>query len=248
MKPFNFIMEKFTVTKKTKLSDFLLENAKGMNYSLFRKTLRNKDIKVNGKRVKEDVVLIENDLLEVYYIPAENKPYSVIYSDQDVLVINKKSGVEITELTGVLSKEFGGVRAVHRLDRNTEGVIIFARNEEAEKSLLKGFKNHDFIKYYKAIVMGVPKQKSAILTAYLVKDSINNQVKIYAKKVSNSVEIKTGYEVIKTFEDQSELRVRLYTGKTHQSICCILICSVVFLITLSQRERGSFLEGIQGSF
>ena len=210
------IMEKFKVEKQSKLSDFILANAKGMNYSLFRKTLRNKDVKVNGKRIKEDLKLSIGDEVEIYYTPILERQYSIIYSDEDLVVINKKSGVEIEELTSSLKEEFIDIKPVHRLDRNTDGVMIFARNEKTEKELIKGFKNHDFIKYYRATVMGVPKVKSDILIAYLVKDEKNSKVKIYNKKVEGSVEIKTGYEILETLEDQSVLRVRLYTGKTHQ--------------------------------
>jgi 23S rRNA pseudouridine955/2504/2580 synthase len=94
--------------------------------------------------------------------------------------------------------------------------MIFALNEKAENELLLGFKNHDFIKTYTAVVKGVLKEKKATLTAYLVKDKNASSVKIYDSKVKNSVMIKTGYEVISESQETSTLKVRLYTGKTHQ--------------------------------
>ena len=94
--------------------------------------------------------------------------------------------------------------------------MIFSLNREAEKELINGFKSHSFVKIYLATVYGKMPKKSDLLTAYLVKDADNSIVKIYDKKVNGSLLIKTGYEVVKEEENTSLLRVRLYTGKTHQ--------------------------------
>ena len=209
-------METFKIQTRSKLSDFLLKNAKGMSYTLFQKTLRNKDIKVNGARVKQDVIVNPGDLVEAYYTPIIITPFEVVYSDKDVVVIYKKSGYQIEEVTLSLSSQFNGATAVHRLDRNTDGIMIFALNKDAENALLKGFKNRDFNKVYKASVKGILEEKQAVLTAYLVKDKEASSVKIFDRKVEGSVEIKTGYEVISEHTDYSELRVKLFTGKTHQ--------------------------------
>ena len=109
-------METFKIQTRSKLSDFLLKNAKGMSYTLFQKTLRNKDIKVNGARVKQDVIVNPGDLVEAYYTPILITPFNVVYSDKDVVVIYKKSGYQIEEVTLSLSGQFNGATAVHRLD------------------------------------------------------------------------------------------------------------------------------------
>jgi 23S rRNA pseudouridine955/2504/2580 synthase len=94
--------------------------------------------------------------------------------------------------------------------------MIFALNENAEEELLLGFKNRTFDKVYVARVKGVPKPEKATLTAYLFKDQKNSLVTVTDKKVVGSTLIKTGYEILSTYGEYSDLKVILYTGKTHQ--------------------------------
>ena len=142
--------------------------------------------------------------------------FEYVYSDQNILIINKKSGFSSEAVYESIAQEYSGARFIHRLDRNTEGVMVFALNQNAETELLSGFKNRTFDKKYHALVKGVPKQKQAILTAYLLKDAENSTVKIYSNSVKGSVAIKTGYAVIEEYGDSSLLEVDLFTGKTHQ--------------------------------
>lgn len=209
-------MEKIKVEKNSKLSKFSLENFKGLSFSAFRKALRNKDIKVNGKRVKEDVLLSVGDVVEIFYSPVDRQPFTICYQDNDLLVIDKNSGFDYDEVLEKLTSQIGKVYGVHRLDRNTSGLMLFALNKMAEKELLLGFKEHKFIKIYQAEVKGFFDKKQDVLSAYLVKDSENSVVKIFKEKVEGSVAIKTGYSVIEEKEFTSIIEVRLYTGKTHQ--------------------------------
>ena len=177
---------------------------------------RKKDVKVNGKRTDKDLTLNVGDVVEIYYTPTENKGYSVVFCDKNVVVINKKGGYASEDVFQSLKKEYSEIYFIHRLDRNTSGLMIFALNEKAEEQLLYGFKNRTFEKYYTATVVGVPKQKKATLTAYLFKDAKNSLVTVTDTKVKGAVPIKTGYEVIDCDDKTSVLRVTLYTGKTHQ--------------------------------
>ena len=161
-------------------------------------------------------MLCVGDKVDVYYVPKKVDKYNLIYSDQNVVVIDKKSGYTSENIFEEICNSFCSARFIHRLDRNTSGLMIFALNDESEKLLLEGFKNHDFIKQYIAVVYGkMPKQKD-ILTAYLLKDSTTSTVRIFDNKIKDSVMIKTGYEVIKFEDNISTLLVTLYTGKTHQ--------------------------------
>ena len=180
------------------------------------KLIRSKDIKVNSKRVCKDVKLSVGDFVQLYFSTQKFANYTEIFKDENILVIDKKSGFTSEEIFESLSEIYSEIYFIHRLDRNTSGVMIFALNSVAEKELLDGFKNHNFIKEYLAEVVSKPPKNKDVLTAYLVKDSENSIVRISAKKIDKSVEIKTGYELIKTLEFTSILRVRLYTGKTHQ--------------------------------
>ncbi len=206
----------FIADKQRKLSKLALYNFKDLSYSTLMKLLRNKDVKVNGVRVNKDVTLNVGDKVELYYKLQKTTGFSIVYSDENVVIINKKQGYTSEEIFESVKEQYKGAGFIHRLDRNTSGIMIFSLNGEAEKELINGFKTHSFIKIYLATVYGKMPKKSDLLTAYLVKDSDNAIVKIYDKKVNGSSLIKTGYEVVKEEENTSLLRVRLYTGKTHQ--------------------------------
>lgn len=209
-------MKSFIADKNRKLSKLALYHIDDLSYTAFMKALRKKDVKVNGKRVSEDVTLNVGDLVEVYYTPVITNNFDVIYVDENVLVVYKKSGCTSEKLYEDINAKYNNARFIHRLDRNTDGVMIFALNEQSETLLLDGFKNRTFIKKYHAVVKGVPKVKQAILTAYLVKDAESSTVKIFDRKVNGSVQIKTGYKVVETHGKTSLLEVELFTGKTHQ--------------------------------
>lgn len=205
----------FISEKPQKLSKSSFDNIDGLTYGAFMKLLRKKDIKVNGVRVCTDVVLQVGDRVEIYYTPVVNA-YSVVYVDDNVVLIDKKSGYESDKTFELLKKDYPTARFIHRLDRNTSGLMIFALNDCAETELLRGFKIRAFDKKYLCTVNGRVEKDSDVLTAYLVKDSDNSFVKIFDKKVEGSVEIKTGYKVLSRNENTTELEVTLYTGKTHQ--------------------------------
>ncbi len=202
--------------KTQKLSKLSLKSAEGLSYSVFMKLLRKKDIKVNGARVNVDVTLNAGDRVEIYYVPETVAKYSVIFVDGNILVIDKKSGYDSDAIFDSVLKEYPTACYIHRLDRNTAGLMIFALNSESEKELLYGFKNRTFDKKYRCTVNGLVEKDEEILTAYLVKDEKNSLVKIYKNHVEGSVQIKTGYKVLARGEDTTELEVTLYTGKTHQ--------------------------------
>jgi 23S rRNA pseudouridine955/2504/2580 synthase len=210
-------MKSFVADKNRKISKLALENIEDLSFSAFMRALRKKDVKVNGVRTSTDLTLNVGDLVEIYYTPVTlNANFTKIYEDKNVLVINKNSGVLSETVYQNIKAEYVDARFIHRLDRNTDGVMIFALNEGTEKELLLGFKNHSFTKKYKTSVLGkMPKNKD-VLTAYLKKDAINSTVKIYDKKVQGSVLIKTGYEVLSYNGETSDLSVTLFTGKTHQ--------------------------------
>ncbi len=208
-------MKEFKVTKSQKLSSAIMENAPVISYNAVMKLLRKKDVKVNGARVKKDHIVNIGDIITVY-VDFTAEPYSIVYEDNNVILVDKKSGFLSEEVFENLSEKYGEVYFIHRLDRNTAGLMVFAKNKVAEEELIDGFKNRKFIKEYLAEVFGKMPKKEDVLTAYLVKNSALSEVKIFDEKVKNSVEIKTGYKVLSSGEKTSLLSVRLYTGKTHQ--------------------------------
>lgn len=208
-------MKSFIVDKKTDLNGFLTEKYFGaLSYGKLMKLYRKKDVKVNGKRVSANTMLLCGDKVDVYY-DGEVK-LTVVYADEDILVVDKPVGIESADYYEIVKESYGSAFFVHRLDRNTSGIMVFALNERAYEDLLKAFKERTVDKYYLACVHGFFEEKSGILTDYLLKDEKNGRVKVYKHPQGGVQKIVTGYEEVARGERASVLKVKLYTGKTHQ--------------------------------
>lgn len=223
-------MRKIIVDKKynnKKLNTFLLENFNGLTMNTIYKALRKKDILVNDVRIKENVTLFAGNAVTVYI--TDNYLFrqinlEIIFEDDNIIVVNKPSGIEVVDgnsetLTTILEKQINSpVFPCHRLDRNTSGLILFAKNENALNILLDKFKNKEIAKFYKCKVYGIPKKASATLESYLFKDNKKSMVYIYDKPKIGSAKIVTSYKILQTDLKQNvaTLEVELHTGKTHQ--------------------------------
>lgn len=223
-------MKRIVVSKKyneKKLSKTIIENLNNVSYNTFCKLLRKKDIKVNNSRVNKDIILHENDIIEIY-LPTDleniKMKFDIIYEDENILVIDKPSNIEVegeNSITEIIHKKFEKCEfkpmPCHRLDRNTRGLLIFAKNEESLKILLEKFKKHEIEKHYLALVYGHPIKKSERLEAYLFKDNKKAQVYISDSFKKGYQKIITTYTVLEKRRDNTSLLdVEIETGKTHQ--------------------------------
>ena len=213
----------FVVEKEMKLSKAIIDKLPAFSLHDIKKILSNKDVKVNNNRQKEDIVVQKGDKITVYYIEKEQKEwYSLVYSDDNVLIVNKRAGIEIVsenerDLLSILKLEFGEVYAVHRLDRNTEGLTIFARNKTIESELLNAFKTRKSIdKRYALLVHGRVDISKIKRTVYLKKVENLSKVWISEVKTSGFEPISTEFSVIQYLVDKTLLEAKLITGKTHQ--------------------------------
>ena len=203
-----------------------------------------KDVKLNGKRPKEDVMLNEGDVLNLYIMDVEleklsakkktsraKKQFSIAYEDDNILVANKPFGLLVhgdkTEKKNTLANqvidyliEEGKYNPrlersftpapVHRLDRNTTGLVVFGKNANA---LRQGVDN--FSKFYKTICIGKI-DKELRLTGYLVKDERTNKVRVSKVEKPNSKYIETIVRPLIANDKYSLLEVELVTGRSHQ--------------------------------
>ena len=121
-------------------------------------------------------------------------------------------------MTSILEKEYTYIAPCHRLDRNTTGLLLFAKNENALNILLEKFKNREIEKHYLAKVYGIPSKKYQNLVAYLFKDNKKSMVYISDVPKKGYVKIETSFTLLETNkkENYSLLDVELHTGKTHQ--------------------------------
>lgn len=207
-----------------KLDKFIFDKFPSLSSGLFYKTLRKKDFRVNDNRISENIILHTGDEIKVFIsdeLLENNVSLSTIYEDDNILVIDKPTSIEVVgdnSVTSILEKKYSYIKPCHRLDRNTTGLVLFAKNEESLNILLDKFKNHEIEKHYRATIYGIPKVKKAKLEAFLFKDSKKSLVYILDEPKKGYQKIITSYEVI--MEDKkrniSVLDVKLETGRTHQ--------------------------------
>ena len=172
-------------------------------------------MKVNGVRVKADCTLKPSDEVAYYMTPAEEgkTAFTVLYEDENVTVADKESGVNSEAVFSALSEK-RETYFIHRLDRNTEGVMIFGHTMSANEALLSAFRERRVQKIYHALVFGVPQKQHALERAFLEKDARAARVNVNTK--GRGVPIETEYELLAQRGETSLLKVTLHTGKTHQ--------------------------------
>ena len=165
-------------------------------------------------KVGENLPLRAGDEVCYFLTPTQEsrKAFDTVYEDDNVIIIDKESGVNAEAVYSALSEK-GETYFVHRLDRNTEGLMVFARTKEAYEELLLAFRDGRVEKIYNALVFGKMPKRHSREEAYLEKDAARAQVRVNAKKGEKIV---TEYEVMEEGEGCSLLKITLHTGKTHQ--------------------------------
>ena len=187
-------------------------------------------LKLDGKT--DAAALSDNSLLRI-------KPsLDVIYEDENIMLLNKRPGVSVHEdENGVVGTLITQIQAYlyqkgeylpneeqsfspalcNRIDRNTGGIVIAAKNAEALRVMNEKIKNREIDKFYLAAVHGIPSPAENTLYGFLLKDDKNNIVRVYDKNPPRGAkEIITKYKVISKKSDSALIEVELLTGRTHQ--------------------------------
>lgn len=152
-----------------------------------------------------------------------NEGIEVIYEDEDFIVLNKPAGVltipdrfskSLPNLYGILTEKYGRIFVVHRLDKETSGVICFAKNEEAHSDLSEKFEEHDVNKVYLALITGHLRNKEGRIDIPLSENpKIPGTMRVDYDAGKRSI---TEYKVLEEFENYSLVEVRPLTGRMHQ--------------------------------
>lgn len=200
------------VDREDKVTNLLLDY--GFSYNTICKMYRTKDIRLDNVKLSADKFATIGQTITCFCKELPENKFEVVFEDDNVLILNKKSGIEVVGENSLETKT--GAIAVHRLDRNTEGLVIMAKNKDAESDLLNAIKERTITKKYLCEVVGFPKFDGKVKSAYLFKDSKNSVVKIYNKKEAGSVLIETKFNVLKKGTETSVVCCELITGKTHQ--------------------------------
>jgi 23S rRNA pseudouridine1911/1915/1917 synthase len=222
---------------------FLTERTK-LSRSQIQRLIKDGSILLNDQRTKVSYKLKEDDKIFVELPPApkkmeilpENIPLDIIYEDEDLLVVNKPRGMVthpgISHYSGTLvnallyhlkslSKIGGEDRPgiVHRLDRDTSGLLLIAKNDHIHRILSKQMKERAVKKKYYAIVYGVVKKDEEVIQTYIGRHPVHRQkMTVFKKQPENlrSREAITSYKVLQRFKDYTFLELDLKTGRTHQ--------------------------------
>jgi len=223
-------MKKLNVPYKyngKKLTKFILDSFPHLSPNMLYKALRQKDIKIDGARTNKDCTIYTGNEILVYIADELLFPtpeLNIVFEDENILIINKPANLEVTgenSLTNIVHTKYSNCAffpmPCHRLDRNTTGLVLFAKNEEALNILLEKFKNHEICKKYLALVYGIPNVKKARLESYLFKDNKKSLVYISDDFKTGYQKIITSYSVLEEYDNNSALlEVEIETGRTHQ--------------------------------
>ena len=150
----------------------------------------------------------------------KTKP-DIVFENDDFVAVNKPAGMlsipdrmqSAVSLKEILAEKYGVIFTVHRLDRDTSGMIVFAKNETAHKFLSQAFEGRKVEKYYRGIVHGCPDEKTGVIDAPISEHLVQKGLMVIHR---NGKASQTGYEVIEEYKMFSLVQFQLFTGRTHQ--------------------------------
>jgi len=224
--------------QEQRIDVFISENIEELSRSYIQKLIAEELIKVNGKKIKANYRLKEDDLIEAIIpdpepiiIKPENITLEIVYEDNDLLVVNKPvdmvvhpaagnySGTLVNallyhcqDLSGINGKLRPGI--VHRIDKDTSGLLVVAKNDVSHQELAQQLKEHSVDRAYLALVHGVITEPGGIIDAPIGRHP--NERKKMAVTFKNSKNAVTKYMVKERFHNHTFAECRLETGRTHQ--------------------------------
>lgn len=216
----------FTANRAEKLLKSLEKNVESASYSAFSAALRKKDIAVNGIKQRENSDVVPGDEITIFLPDSAFRPnFTIFYEDENVLFVNKGKEIEVCDgeknVADELKKAGKCIIPVHRIDRNTSGLVMFAKTREAFEAFLHALKEGRIKKYYEAEVFGTPENKSGVFIDYMKKDASKKFVSVRSAPAAGYQKTETYYSVIKSSGKTALLCVRISGGFTHQIRACL---------------------------
>jgi len=237
-----------------------------LSRSLIQKMILNSDITVNGKNINKSYKISKNDEIKIIIpdpvlldVKEENIPIQIVYEDDYLLVVNKPKGMVVHPAAGNydgtlvnallyhcrgrLSSINGVIRPgiVHRIDKNTSGLLIVAKTDEAHVNLATQIKEHTFTREYEAIVCGRLKNEEGTIDAPIGRHP--NDRKKMTVIYNNSKNAITHYKLIEQFKSHAYVKLILETGRTHQ---IRVHMSYIGHYVLGDDVYGKEYKGLQG--
>lgn len=228
--------------KNQRIDAYLAKKYEDMSRVAVKRLIDEEKILVNNKKTKASYKVQENDEITIekekpkeIELKAQNIPLEILYEDNDIIVVNKPKGMVVHPANGnpdgtlvnavmaichdSLSGIGGEIRPgiVHRLDKDTSGVIVVAKNDKAHINLSEQIKNHEVEKTYLALVKGFVKENEATINMPIGRSTSNRKKMAVIKSGKQAI---THFKVIKRYkthkQDYALLEVKIETGRTHQ--------------------------------
>ena len=192
--------------------------------------VNDKKVKASYKVQKGDKIIIGEEEIKEAKLEAEDIPLDIIYEDKDIIVVNKQKGLVVhpgngnwdgTLVNAIMAhcKDLSGIGGeirpgiVHRIDKDTSGLLIIAKNDKAHINVSEQIKNHQVKKTYIALVRGIFKENEATINMPIAR-STKDRTKMAVNR--NGKEAITHFKVLERFSDCTLLEVNIETGRTHQ--------------------------------
>jgi 23S rRNA pseudouridine1911/1915/1917 synthase len=225
-----------------RIDKFLTIHLKNASRSKIQQAAKAGSIRVNGKDVKQNYKVKANEIIEVVlsYPPREKElvpqdiPLNIVYKDEDIIVVNKEAGMVVHPGYGNFSGTLVNALAflfkdlpqpkdnplrpglVHRLDKNTSGIMVVATNEYAMAHLAKQFFDRTSSRTYLALVWGEPKEEHGTIEGNLGRSPKNRKVMAVLSEEEEGKHAVTHYKIVERFGYVTLLECKLETGRTHQ--------------------------------
>ena len=230
-------MEKKEIIKVEVVSgeriDSFLAKRLDLTRTRVQELIKSEQVKVNNKKIKSSYKIEENDEIEVIIPEIEDIKIDIVFEDKDIAIINKQAGLVVHPAQGHYSgtlvnailyhiKDLSGINGeirpgiVHRLDKDTSGLIIIAKNDKAHLELTNMFQNKEIKKTYLAIVKGKLNKKKGRIVTQIGRDRNDRKKMTVLDSLTQGKNAITNFRVIDQNERFSLVKVDIETGRTHQ--------------------------------
>lgn len=236
-------MRKIIVSKEennNRIDMYLSKKYEDISRVAIQRLIEEEKILVNGRKTKSSYKVKENDSITIeeekpkeIALKAQDIPVEVIYEDEDIIVVNKPKGLVVHPANGnpdgtlvnaimaickdTLSGIGGEIRPgiVHRIDKDTSGILVIAKNDKAHINLSEQIKNHEVKKVYIALVRGIVKENEATIKMPIGRSTKDRKKMAVTEKGKEAI---THFKVLKRYPEDNctLLEVRIETGRTHQ--------------------------------